>query len=318
LSVAAMAEFYRLLHSKYHPPALSEETFSGKTVLITGGTSGLGLEAAKKIAALDAWTIIITARDQAKGEIAKEEIEFACRERAMDELDIQVWPLDMSDFSSVKNFADRVNKELPRLDVVILNAGQTNRLWSKVSDANGPWEMTLMVNTLATIFLALLLLPKLLSTVNAKGVDPTDPPHLNFISSGSVTGQKPENYSKYEGSQNVLEAVSKEDAYAGGRGQYAMSKLFLEYGMRRIASLPSVAKESGEKTVIVNSTCPGMVKTDLGRSWASQHLIIRFLIWLLTSIFARSADHGSRSYVSGVTLGVDGHGKMWKNDKYRE
>lgn len=313
-----MAAFYRLLHQKYNPPVLTEKTFSGKTVLITGGSSGLGLEAAKKIAALDAWTIIITARDQAKGERAKEEIEFVCHERAEDELDIQVWQLDMSDFASVKNFAQRVDRELPRLDVAILNAGQTNRLWSKVSDANGPWEMTLMVNTLATIFLGLLLLPKLLSTVKAGGSDPTDPPHLSFISSGSVARKKPEDYKKYEGSETVLEAVSKRDAFADGIKQYATSKLFLEYGMRRIASLPSVAKDSGEKTVIVNSACPGMCKSDLGRSYVDIPLVIWLLMWLFIAIFARSVDHGSRTYVSAVTRGVDGHGKMWKEDKYKE
>ncbi|ERF76959.1 hypothetical protein EPUS_02671 [Endocarpon pusillum Z07020] len=313
-----MAAFYQFLRQKYNPPALTEKDFAGKTVLITGATSGLGLEAAKKIAALDAWTVIITARDQAKGERAKEEIEFVCRERAMDDLDIQVWPLDMSDFSSVKRFADKVNKELPRLDAAILNAGQSNRTWSKVSADNGPWEMTLMVNTLATVFLGLLLLPKLLSTARAKGADPTDPPHLTFVSSGTVMGEKPERYAKYEGSQNVLEAASQKDTYPDGRAQYATSKLFMEYGMRYIAGLPSVAKDSGEKTVIVNSTCPGMCETDIGRSWRGQSIFLTFLIWLYLSLFARSADHGSRSYVSALTRGVDGHGKMWKDDEYRE
>jgi NAD(P)-dependent dehydrogenase (short-subunit alcohol dehydrogenase family) len=313
-----MSGFLRLLRQKYNPPAVSEKPFTGKTVLITGGTSGLGLEAAKKIAALDAWTVVITARDQGRGEQAKKEIEFVCQERAVDDLDIQIWTLDMSDFSSVKQFADRVNNELPRLDIAILNAGQTNRVWSKVSDANGPWEMTLMVNTLATIYLALLLLPKLLSTARAPGAHPTDPPHLNFISSGTAAMEKPENYTKYEDSQDVLEAASKKDAYTSGRAQYAMSKLFLEYSMRRIASLPSIAKESGEKIVIVNSTCPGMCKSGLGRNWVAQSTIIRFLIWFFMIIFARSTEEGSRSYVSGVTRGVDGHGKMWKDDKYRE
>ena len=313
-----MTAIYHLLSAKYYPPALTEKEFSGKTVLITGGTAGLGLEAAKKIAALDAWTVIITARDQAKGERAKEEIEFVCQERAMDELDIQVWPLDMSDFSSVKRFADRVNKELPRLDVVILNAGQANRVWNKVSDANGPWEMTLMVNTLATVFLGLLLLPKLLSTAKAKGADPTDPPHLTFISSiSAMLGNKPETFRRYEGVPNVLEAVSKEEAYPGELSQYAVSKLFLEYGMRRIASLPCVATESGEKSVIVNSTCPGLCKSDLARSMEDRPLIIRLLLWVFMGIFALSADHGSRSYVSAAQRGVDGHGKMWKEDKYQ-
>jgi NAD(P)-dependent dehydrogenase (short-subunit alcohol dehydrogenase family) len=314
-----MAGFYRLLSQKYNPPALTEKTFDGKTVLITGGTSGLGLEAAKKIAALEAWTVIITARDQAKGERAKEEIEFVCRERAMDDLDIQVWPLDMSDFSSVKKFAARVNKELPRLDVAILNAGHVNREWSKVTDANGPWETTLMVNTLATLLLSLLLLPKLLSTAAANGADPTDPPHLTFVSSGAVAFTKPETFREYEDSRNVLESASTKEAYAGGGvKQYAKSKLFLEYGMRRIAALPSIAKESGEKAIIVNSTCPGMCQSDLGRSWQRSPLILRFFLWLFVSIFARSADHGSRIYVSAVTRGVEGHGKMWKEDEYKE
>ncbi|KAF7509384.1 hypothetical protein GJ744_008107 [Endocarpon pusillum] len=313
-----MAAFYRFLRSNYNPPALTEKDFAGKTVLITGATSGLGLEAAKKIAALDAWTVIITARDQVKGERAKEEIEFVCRERAMDDLDIQVWPLDMSDFSSVKRFADRVNQELPRLDAAILNAGQTNRTWSKVSAGNGPWEMTLMVNTLATVFLALLLLPKLLSTASAKGADPTDPPHLTFVSSSAVMMEKGESYTEYEGSRNVLEAASRKDTYPGGRAQHARSKLFMEYGMRHIARLPSVAKDSGEKTVIVNSTCPGLCDTDLGRSWCGQSIFITFLVWLFFGLLARSADHGSRSYVSALTRGVDGHAKMWKDDEYQD
>lgn len=312
-----MAALYRLLHAKYNPPALSARSFAGRTVLITGGTSGLGLEAAKKVAALDAWTVIITARDRAKGELAREEIEFVCRERATDELDIRVWPLDMSDFASVRKFADRVHHELPRLDVAILNAGRTDRLWSKVSDANGPWEMTLMVNALATVFLALLLLPKLLATAKTQDADSADPPHLTFASSALVARETPELYRRYNDRHDVLEVASRKDAYAsGGHRQYAMSKLFLEYGMRRIASLPSLARQSGGKVVIVNSTCPGMCKTELARSWRTHSLFIRFLTWLFYTMFARSADHGSRSYIRAATLGEAGHGRTWKDDKY--
>jgi len=313
-----MAGFIKLLHQKYNPPALTEQTFDGKTVLITGGTSGLGLEAAKKIAALDAWTVIITARDEAKGQHAKEEIEFVCRDRAMDDLDIQVWLLDMSDFTSVKNFAHRVNTELSRLDVAILNAGHVDREWRKVTPANGPWEMTLMVNTLATLLLGLLLLPKLLSTAQAAPAA-SSPPHLTFISSGVVASAKPSTYLEYANLPNVLETISSQPAYAsGGFQQYAKTKLFLEYGMRRLAALPCIAQPSGERPVIVNSTCPGMCRSELGRSWRRSPILLRILLWLFVRIFARSADHGSRSYVSAVTRGVEGHGKMWKEDGYKE
>lgn len=277
----------------------------------------MGLEAAKKFVWLGAWTVIITARDAAKGERAKEEIEFVCHERAEDFLDIQVWPLDMSDWKSIKNFAQRVKRELPRLDIVVLNAGQRNREWSIVSDTV-QWETTLMVNTLGTIFLALLLLPKLLETAKTIGADQNDPPHLNFIGSSEILRVSPETYSSYQDCQNVLEAVSSRDAYAGEWGQHALTKLFLEYGMRRISNLPCVAKESGEKAVIVNSTCPGVCKTDLGRPMSGQPFHVRLVTWVYTSLFAKSADVGSRSYITGVTRGVDGHGKMWKADKYFE
>jgi NAD(P)-dependent dehydrogenase (short-subunit alcohol dehydrogenase family) len=313
-----MGSLPTLFKEKYDLPAEPEKSFAGKTVLITGATSGLGLEAAKKFAALEAWTVIITARDQAKGEMAKAEIEYVCQEKAMDQLDIQVWPLDMSDFSSVKKFADRVKNELPRLDAAILNAGQINATWSKVPDENGPWEMTLMVNTLATLFLGLLLLPKLLSTAKTTSTDSTDRPHLNFSSSALIQEGNLRKYKKHIDGGRVLEALSEKAAFEGGKGRYELSKLFLEYGMRRIATLSSVVQESGEKTVIVNSTCPGLCKSEIGRSMARYSLIYRFLIWLHQLIFARSAHQGSRSYVSGVTQGEESHGKMWKNDKYYE
>jgi NAD(P)-dependent dehydrogenase (short-subunit alcohol dehydrogenase family) len=318
-----MAGLIRLLHQKYHPPALTETTFDGKTVLITGGTSGLGLEAAKKLAALNAFTVIITARDPAKGARAKEEIEFVCRDRAQDDLDIQVWPLDMSDFSSVRNFAHRVNTELSRLDVAILNAGHLDRERHTVNANTGPWELTLMVNTLATLLLGLLLLPKLLSTAQSAPAAPNDPPHLTFISSGIVAFAKPSTYLRYTTDAHILQTASSQRASAqlgGGSGfqQYAQSKLFLEYGMRRLAALPCIAKSSGERTIIVNSTCPGMCRSELGRSWDRSPLLLRLLLWVFVRIFARSADHGSRSYVSAVTRGVEGHGKMWKDDGYEK
>jgi NAD(P)-dependent dehydrogenase (short-subunit alcohol dehydrogenase family) len=317
-----MSALFSLIAEKYHPPAVPQKGFAGKTVLITGGSSGLGLEAAKQLAALDAWTIIITARDQAKGEKAKAEIEYTCRESVTDELDIQVWPVDLSDFSSIKFFADRVNKELPRLDVAILNAGQINAAWSKVSNANGAWEMTLMVNTIGTLFLALLLLPKLLLTAKTArkdfDTDSIDLPHLEVISSIVAHTPKLAKYTTYIDDGNMLEALSQKGKFENGMQQYSLSKLFLEYGMRRIAALPAVVRGPGEPAVIINSTCPGLCQSEIGRSMAASSLTMKFALWLERLIFARPAHHGSRSYVSGVSQGPESHGRMWKNDTYRE
>jgi len=83
---------------------------TGKTFLITGGTSGIGKEAALELARAGAH-VTITARNAAKGaavvaEIAKERFDFKL--------------LDLADLSSVKSFAKEFTKPV---DVLILNAG---------------------------------------------------------------------------------------------------------------------------------------------------------------------------------------------------
>lgn len=308
--------FLDILYGRLFPPADPRKSFAGKTILVTGGTSGLGLEAAKKLAALDAFTVIITARNQAKGELAKKEIEEASRKKASDDLDVQVWPLDMSDFDSIKQFVDRVNSELSRLDAAILNAGTITRPYQQVSEKNGSWEMTLMANAIATIFLGLLLLPKLLSTSELKNADPLDPPHLCFVSSTSATALSPAQCESFRSSTSVLEAANEEKSYPGGALQYMFSKLFLEYGMRHMAGLP-IVNPFGKTKVIVNTVCPNFCRSNLGNQKAKvgiRELLISFSRFLL----ARTTEQGSRSYVSGIQVGTDGHGKLWHNDQFIE
>jgi NAD(P)-dependent dehydrogenase (short-subunit alcohol dehydrogenase family) len=83
---------------------------TGKRFLITGGTSGIGKEAARDLARAGAH-VTITARSAAKGaatvaEFANERVEFRL--------------LDLADLSSVRNFAKEFTSSI---DVLILNAG---------------------------------------------------------------------------------------------------------------------------------------------------------------------------------------------------
>jgi NAD(P)-dependent dehydrogenase (short-subunit alcohol dehydrogenase family) len=83
---------------------------TGKRFLITGGTSGIGKEAARDLARAGAH-VTITARSAAKGaatvaEFANERVEFKL--------------LDLADLSSVRNFAKEFTSSI---DVLILNAG---------------------------------------------------------------------------------------------------------------------------------------------------------------------------------------------------
>ncbi len=307
-----MAGVYRLLKSKWTPPFEDHTSFSGKTVLITGATGGLGLEAAQKIAALGPAKLIITARNGQKGQVAKSQIEshiqHVQRAEGSGGVEIDVYELDMGEFASVKAFADRVDANVARLDAVILNAGQTNSAWGKSIEG---WEQTLQVNTISTVLLALLLLPKLLVTADAK-----QPAHLNFISSGTATRVNPGLARKYYDRPKALQAMSDEKAWPGGPTQYGLSKLLLEYSMRHIATLPSLRPPSGQVKVVVNSACPGMCKTDLGRQYTNKSILFRTLVWIFFAIFARTAENGSRTYVSALTRDSGSQGKLWKEDRY--
>lgn len=114
----------------------------------------LGLEAARYFVHLGCAKLILAVRNTEKGDSARLDIEKTTGRDGV----IQVWQLDMGSFESVKSFSDRVDSELERLDVALLNAGVLSRCFQLSPEG---WEATLQVNVLATALLALLLLPKL-------------------------------------------------------------------------------------------------------------------------------------------------------------
>src|SRR5262245_19245272 len=90
---------------------------NGKTVVITGGNSGIGLEAAVALATMGA-RVVITARNAEKGRTALERI----RQRSGKET-VEVRPLDLASFESIRSFARTWLEGESRLDVLLNNAG---------------------------------------------------------------------------------------------------------------------------------------------------------------------------------------------------
>jgi NAD(P)-dependent dehydrogenase (short-subunit alcohol dehydrogenase family) len=90
---------------------------TGRTVVVTGANSGLGIETARALAGKGAH-VIMTSRSEAKGRKAIEDIK-ADRPRA----DLEVRTLDLEDLDSVTEFADRLIADRDRLDLLINNAG---------------------------------------------------------------------------------------------------------------------------------------------------------------------------------------------------
>lgn len=208
----------------------------------------------------------------------------------------------MSDFQSVKKFASRINQEITRVDVALLNAGLWNRDYTTSREG---WEETLQVNVLSTSLLAFLLLPKLRESASVE-----DPAHLTIVSSQQFVRAKAESL-RTDGP--LLDHLNDSGRFSGPK-QYGVSKLLVEYVVKTIAGL--VRNEDGTLPVIVNTVSPGLCASSLGRTY--DRFYERWLVWIMYKLFARTAEQGSRSLVSATYQGVESHGRCWRSDGYLE
>ena len=202
-----------LLRAERSRPATPTTSFAGKTILITGSNTGLGLKAARHFLSLSSSPIILAVRSLPKGYHAAQllEAEFPDAKKGI----ISVLSLEMNSYVSIQGFVEHVNAEYERLDVAILNAGLVNWAYRKSSEGR---EETLLVSTISTALLALLLLPKL----RAEKKDPLDRAHLVIISSESHAQVK--RSSLPLSSQDILHACSDGAHEFDGQNQYNLFK----------------------------------------------------------------------------------------------
>ena len=90
---------------------------SGQTIVITGGSAGLGVETARVLSACGA-KIVSVVRDEAKGLAAAATIR-----ESVPSAEIEMAVLDLFDLDSVRRGADDIAKRFPRIDRLINNAG---------------------------------------------------------------------------------------------------------------------------------------------------------------------------------------------------
>lgn len=103
-------------------------SLAGKTVIVTGANTGLGLESAKQLAAKGA-TVVLACRDVAKGRVALAAVEAVKADGGSVELE----QLDLGDLASIKGFADRFNASERPLHVLLNNAGIMHTPFGKTS-----------------------------------------------------------------------------------------------------------------------------------------------------------------------------------------
>ena len=287
-----MAMFIQIFKNKWiTPPKPVNEDYSGRNVIITGATSGIGKEAAYKFAALGASKVIIAARDVKKGKVTK--AELGARLGTADQ--VEVWELDMMSYDSVLAFAERAN-ELDHLDIAVLNAGAWRVPF--VQSSYG-WEEDLQINTLSTTLLAIALLPKLKNSRQQSGRIPI----LEFVNSG--LHQSAVVPIEVRAEENILDYYNRRENFKEG-SQYKFSKVFLMYATQELATAIS------SEDVIITSICPGWVATDLGRDHYFPGVFI-LAFWFIF-LFMRSPAQGANMILSGTTQGERVHGRFWQHD----
>ncbi|KAK2853158.1 hypothetical protein Q7C36_008359 [Tachysurus vachellii] len=121
-----------------------------KTVIVTGANSGIGKATAAELLRREA-RVIMACRSVERGDRAAQEI----RQLQPDTGQLLVRPLDLACMSSVRSFCLQINKEEPRLDVLINNAGVYQCPYSRTEDG---FEMQFGVNHLGHFLLTHLLL----------------------------------------------------------------------------------------------------------------------------------------------------------------
>lgn len=210
---------------------------SGQCALITGASSGLGVETARSLA-LGGATVLMAARDEQKTRAAMESIL-----QAVPAANLVFMPLDLSDPASILQCAKSVSDSRPHLDLLINNAGvmacplQRNALG---------WEWQLGVNHIGHYLLTGELVPKLLRA--------SAPRVVNLTSGGHQFGP-----------------VDFDDPHFHHRPY----DRWLAYGQSKTANIwhaLSLFERLGERGLSAFAVHPGAVHTELSRHMSAKEL----------------------------------------------
>ena len=222
-------------------------SMAGKVCVISGSTSGVGLEAVRRLARGGAH-IVMVCRNPGKAAAIRTEIVSQHHVR------VDIIPSDFSDLEEVRKAADILIKDYPQIDVLINSVGLYSTTRSTTRDG---LETVFCVNHLGPFLLTYLLIDRLKQSAPARIIQVNSEGH-RF------------------GGLNLNDLNWERRPYIGLRG----------YGASKVAQLLTTwefadrLKGSG---VTINAMHPGDVKTNIGDNngplyrWYLHHIIWRTL-----------------------------------------
>ncbi len=241
---------------------------TGKTIVVTGGNSGLGYESVKAFAGKGA-EVVLASRSVDKGEEAKMKIQ-----KDVPEGKIKVMQLDLGDLESVRNFASAFKSAYKKLDVLLNNAGIMMTPYFTTKDG---FEGQFGTNHLGHFALTGLLMDVLLHTEGARIVN---------VSSGAHKNGKMD-------FDNLQFSEGREYSPMKAYGRSKLSNLLFTYELQR-------KLEAAKKDTIAVAAHPGVAMTNLAR-----HLEGKFLFKILSPLFKRMAQDQAMGALPQIRASVD-------------
>ena len=201
-------------------------SMAGRTVVLTGPTSGLGREAARSFARMEA-RLVLVGRDEARLARTRAEIVAESGNEA-----ITTVVADMSSLTSVRAAADRILEAAPRIDVLVDNAGAMFPTREVTPEG---FERTFATMVLGPFVLASRLMPRLAESPDGRLVAVT--------SGGMYTQALPLDDLAYE------------------RGEYNGARAYARAKRAQVALVREWARRLGPDGVAVNAMHPGWANT---------------------------------------------------------
>jgi len=242
------------LHGRLNP----EAAIHGKTIVITGATSGIGLIAAEQLAAMGA-RLVVVARDRTRGERTLARLR-ACGPDAAHSIHYA----DLSRLAEMKRVSAETAAAEPRIDVLINNAGSMFATREVTEDG---LERTFATNHMAYFVLTHCLRERLIASAPARIVN---------TASGAHRDAK-------------LDFADLQMA-----GKYYFRTAYNRSKLANILFTRELARRLAGSGVTANCLHPGFVSTRLGQR---DNLLLGVLVRIAMALRAGTAGEGAETIV---------------------